>query len=53
MMSKKGFKRLDTQEMAELNRNGRTKLDSGSEDDILDLTVEEHAMGRPPSCWHW
>ena len=40
--SKKGFKKLNTHELVELNRHGK-RADSGSESEILDLTtVDEH-----------
>ena len=40
--SKKGFTRLNTHEMVELNHSGQ-KMDSGSENEILDMTsVDEH-----------
>ena len=39
--SKKGFKKLNTHELVELNSHGRA--DSGSENEILDLTtIDEH-----------
>ena len=43
--SRKGFSRLNTHEMVELNKNGQ-RLDSGSESEILDLTgVDGHGPG--------
>lgn len=45
--SKKGFMKLNTQEMVELGKNGQTsKFDSGSEEEIMDLTVEDHDLER-------
>ncbi len=45
---KKGFKRLNTHELVELNRNGR---DSGSESELFDVTtIDEHEPRRGGYC---
>ncbi len=49
--SKKGFKKLNSHEMVKLNSNG-DKLDSGSEDDLMDLTMESH-QARGSCCYRY
>ena len=47
--SKKGFQKLDNHELAEFPSLGNGTLDSGSENDLLDLTTVEE--GEPRGRW--